>query len=59
VTVCRDGGAVDYDHAAAVAVLRRDEVEIDVDLHSGESEAVFLVSDLSAGYVRINAEYTT
>lgn len=59
VTVCRDGGAVAYDHAAAVAVLRADEVRIDVDLHAGDAEAVLLVADLSAGYVSINAEYTT
>lgn len=59
VIVCRDGGAVAYDHAAAVAVLRADEVRIDVDLHAGDAEAVLLVADLSAGYVSINAEYTT
>jgi len=59
VTVCRDGGAVPYDHAAAVAVLREAEVDIDVDLHLGDAEAVFLVADLSAGYVHVNAEYTT
>jgi glutamate N-acetyltransferase/amino-acid N-acetyltransferase len=59
VTVCRDGGAVDYDHDDAVAVLRREEVDIVVDLNAGEAGTVFLVSDLSAGYVRINAEYTT
>lgn len=59
VTVCRDGGAVAYDHAAAVAVLREDEVDIDVDLQLGGEEAVFLVADLSAGYVHVNAEYTT
>lgn len=59
VTVCRDGGAVPYDHDAAVAVLREAEVAIDVDLHLGDAEAVFLVADLSAGYVHVNAEYTT
>jgi len=59
VTVCRAGGAVAYDQAEAVAALRGEEVDIDVDLSSGEGEAIFLVSDLSAGYVRINAEYTT
>jgi glutamate N-acetyltransferase / amino-acid N-acetyltransferase len=59
VTVCRDGGAVPYDHAAAVALLREPEVGIDVDLHLGTSSATFLVADLSAGYVQVNAEYTT
>jgi glutamate N-acetyltransferase/amino-acid N-acetyltransferase len=59
ITVCRDGGAVDYDHPAAVALLREPEVDIDVDMHSGEASATFLVADLSAGYVHVNAEYTT
>jgi len=59
ITVCRDGGAVPYDHAAAVAVLREQQVDIDVDLRSGPEETTFLVADLSAGYVQVNAEYTT
>jgi glutamate N-acetyltransferase / amino-acid N-acetyltransferase len=59
VTVCRDGSAVPYDHDAVVAVLRGDEVAIDVGMSAGTAETVFLVADLSAGYVRVNAEYTT
>jgi glutamate N-acetyltransferase/amino-acid N-acetyltransferase len=59
ITVCRDGGAVPYDHAAAVAVLREAEVDIDVDLKLGAATTTFLVADLSAGYVHVNAEYTT
>jgi len=59
VTVCRDGGAVPYDHEAAVAHLRESEVEITVDLGLGDAMATFLVADLSAGYVHVNAEYTT
>jgi glutamate N-acetyltransferase/amino-acid N-acetyltransferase len=59
VTVCRDGGAVPYDHDAAVAVLREPEVTIDVELGLGGASAAHLVADLSAGYVHVNAEYTT
>ena len=59
VTVCSDGGAVPYDHAAAVAELRGSEVDIDVDLRMGDATTTFLVADLSAGYVHVNAEYTT
>ena len=59
VTVCRDGGAVAYDHERAVDVLRAREVPIVVDLGLGSAEATSLVSDLSAGYVQVNAEYTT
>lgn len=59
VVVCREGGAVPYDHDAAVAVLRAPEVTIDVDLGLGTATANTLVADLSAGYVHVNAEYTT
>lgn len=59
VLVCRSGGAVPYDQDAAVALLREAAVDIDVDLHAGPASAVFLVADLSAGYVHVNAEYTT
>jgi glutamate N-acetyltransferase / amino-acid N-acetyltransferase len=59
VQVCRSGGAVPYDHEAAVTLLREPTVDITVDLHAGPATAVFLVADLSAGYVHVNAEYTT
>lgn len=39
--------------------LARDEVLIDVSLHTGGSEATVWGCDLTAGYVRINADYTT
>ena len=59
VEVCRDGAAVPYDHAAAVRALRATEVDIDVEMGLGDASATLLVGDLSAGYVEINAEYTT
>jgi glutamate N-acetyltransferase/amino-acid N-acetyltransferase len=59
ITVCRNGGAVAYDHDAAVALLREPEVRVDVGLASGDASTTFLVADLSAGYVQVNAEYTT
>ena len=59
VEVCRGGAAVPYDHAAAVDVLRAEEVDVDVEMGLGDAAATLLVGDLSAGYVEINAEYTT
>ncbi len=59
VVVCRDGGATPYDHDAAVTVLREPEVAIAIDLGLGDATASTLVADLSAGYVQVNAEYTT
>ena len=45
--------------AALAAVMAADHVEIDVSLATGEAEATVYGCDLSEGYVRINADYTT
>jgi glutamate N-acetyltransferase/amino-acid N-acetyltransferase len=41
------------------AVMKADHVEIDVELGTGRAEATVYGCDLSAEYVRINADYTT
>ncbi|GAA3861067.1 bifunctional glutamate N-acetyltransferase/amino-acid acetyltransferase ArgJ [Streptomyces sedi] len=45
--------------ARLVEIMRRDEVEIGVTLGLGEDAATVYGCDLSDGYVRINADYTT
>jgi glutamate N-acetyltransferase / amino-acid N-acetyltransferase len=40
-------------------IMAADHVEIEVELGTGRSEATVYGCDLSAGYVRINADYTT
>jgi glutamate N-acetyltransferase/amino-acid N-acetyltransferase len=45
--------------AALASYMQGDEVLIDVDLHTGEAAFTVYGCDLSAGYVRINADYTT
>ncbi|MCF1592873.1 bifunctional glutamate N-acetyltransferase/amino-acid acetyltransferase ArgJ [Streptomyces muensis] len=42
-----------------VALMRRDEVDIVITLGLGAAEATAYGCDLSAGYVRVNADYTT
>ena len=42
-----------------MTVLREPEVAIAIDLGLGDATASTLVADLSAGYVQVNAEYTT
>jgi glutamate N-acetyltransferase/amino-acid N-acetyltransferase len=44
---------------ALSAYMRGDEVTIHVSLMTGESEATVWGCDLTDGYVRINADYTT
>lgn len=45
--------------AALAEVMKDDHVEIDVELGTGPAEATVYGCDLSDGYVRINADYTT
>ncbi|MER6141992.1 bifunctional glutamate N-acetyltransferase/amino-acid acetyltransferase ArgJ [Streptomyces sparsogenes] len=42
-----------------VDIMRQDEVDIVITLGLGEAEATVYGCDLSAGYIRINADYTT
>lgn len=42
-----------------VGIMRQDEVDIVITLGIGEAEATVYGCDLSAGYIRVNADYTT
>ncbi|MGA5066412.1 bifunctional glutamate N-acetyltransferase/amino-acid acetyltransferase ArgJ [Streptomyces exfoliatus] len=44
---------------ALAGIMRRDEVDIVITLGIGEAEATVYGCDLSAGYVSVNADYTT
>ncbi len=58
--ICRDGGrAAEMDVAAAHAYLSQPEFSITIELHQGEGSCVFWTTDLTAEYVRINADYST
>jgi len=50
-----------YDEAApeAAEYLKQRDIELTVDLGAGASESTVWTCDLSAEYVRINAEYRT
>jgi glutamate N-acetyltransferase/amino-acid N-acetyltransferase len=53
------GGALPFDREAASQAMRAEEVEVLADLQEGQAEAVAFGCDLTEGYVRINALYTT
>jgi len=58
--ICRDGGrAAELDVAAAHAYLKEPEFSIAIELHQGDGKCVFWTTDLTAEYVRINADYST
>jgi len=53
------GGALPFDREGASRAMRAEEVEVFVDLGEGEGEGEAFGCDLTEGYVRINALYTT
>jgi glutamate N-acetyltransferase/amino-acid N-acetyltransferase len=58
--ICRDGGrAAEWDATAAHAYLLQPEFSITIQLHQGDGSCVFWTTDLTAEYVRINADYST
>jgi len=59
IRVCSAGAAVPYDAAALRDAVQRDEVEFEIGLAGSGAETEVFFSDLSPGYVAVNAEYTT
>lgn len=59
VVLFSNGRPHDERAAEAASYLKRNEVELSVDLGSGGRTATMWTCDLSADYVRINAEYRT
>ncbi len=58
--ICKDGGRVaDFDEAAAHAYLKQREFTIRMNLGIGDGTCRFWTTDLTAEYVRINADYST
>lgn len=58
--VCRNGGRdPGFDEAAAHVYLQQPEYSIAIDLHQGSGSCVFWTTDLTAEYIRINADYST
>jgi glutamate N-acetyltransferase/amino-acid N-acetyltransferase len=60
LSICRNGGrAPDFDEAAAHAYLKQPEFSISIELNQGAGSCVFWTTDLTAEYIRINADYST
>ncbi|HZX00473.1 MAG TPA: bifunctional glutamate N-acetyltransferase/amino-acid acetyltransferase ArgJ [Trueperaceae bacterium] len=53
------GAPLPFDEAGVSSLLRQDDVLIEVDLAAGRATGEAWGCDLSADYVRINADYTT
>jgi glutamate N-acetyltransferase/amino-acid N-acetyltransferase len=57
--VCRNGGAAEFNEAAAKKLLRAKEVLLRVALGQGKAQARFWTCDFTEEYIRINASYRT
>jgi glutamate N-acetyltransferase/amino-acid N-acetyltransferase len=57
--VFRSGSPFEADLGAVSAALRRERVDIAVDLGAGDARGHAWGCELTADYVRINADYTT
>ena len=59
IRVCENGGGYPFSEEKAAQILSEDEIEVIVDLHDGEFEAVAWGCDLTYDYVKINGDYRT
>jgi glutamate N-acetyltransferase/amino-acid N-acetyltransferase len=57
--VCRRGVGNPFDEGQAHAELAKPECDIHIRLRRGSASLIFLTTDLTAEYVRINADYST
>ncbi len=57
--ICHNGMAVPFVESAAHAYLSQPEFEITIQLNRGSREILYLTCDLTADYVKINADYRT
>jgi glutamate N-acetyltransferase/amino-acid N-acetyltransferase len=59
VVLFRDGRPYDEAAPEAATYLKNADVSVSVDLGAGDASSTVWTCDLSAEYVRINAEYRT
>ena len=59
IEVCKDGAGVEFSEEIAKKILLEKEIEILVELNSGEAYATAWGCDLTYDYVKINGDYRT
>ena len=59
VAVCQNGAGVDFSEEKAKEILLESEIEILVNLNSGEASSTAWGCDLTYDYVKINGDYRT
>ncbi len=59
IPVCKNGAGIDFSEEKAKEILLESEIEILVDLNSGEASSTAWGCDLTYDYVKINGDYRT
>ena len=59
IAVCKGGCGVDFSEEEAKEILLEDEIDVRIDLHDGDAQAVAWGCDLTYDYVKINGDYRT
>ena len=59
ISVCENGAGVDFSEEKAKEILLEDEIDIIINLNSGEFSATAWGCDLTYDYVKINGDYRT
>ncbi len=59
IPVCKDGMGIDFSEEIAKEILLKDEIQVIIQLNSGDDFAVARGCDLTYDYVKINGDYRT
>lgn len=59
VEVCKNGAGIDFSEEIAKEVLTEKEIQVLIELHSGDASATAWGCDLTYDYVKINGDYRT
>ncbi len=59
IPVCKDGMGIDFSEEIAKEILLKDEIQVIIQLNSGDESAVARGCDLTYDYVKINGDYRT
>lgn len=59
IQVCKGGFGIDFSEETAKKILLEDEIEIHINLNTGNSESTAWGCDLTYDYVKINGDYRT
>jgi len=59
IAVCKDGAGIDFSEEKAKEILLEKEINIDIELNSGDACSTAWGCDLTYEYVKINGDYRT